>query len=226
MSHQVFLLVSTFFRAAKLFLFSAAISLLFSVFAHASNDFDLAEAPGGVYLLDKTHGYITFSYSHQGYSKPWLRFRSIDATLDLNQDEIEKSTLEVSVDPASIDSGVDIFDEHLLGKNHFNVAKHPSISFIATEISVEGNNVIVTGDLSIKDNKAPVTLTGTFNRGGLHFRSKKPTLGFSATTQLKRSEWGLGYAVPMVGDDVEVLIEVEFNRVEPLAKVKGLPVKQ
>ena len=225
MSIKAFLLDKTVLGTLKLISLIAAVSVLPFSLSNAS-DFDLADAPRGTYLLDKTHGYITFSYSHQGYSKPWLRFRSLDATLDLNKDAIEQSTLEVNVDPGSIDSGVDIFDEHLLGKNHFNVAKYPNISFIATEISVEGNSVSVTGDLSIKDRKAPIVLTGTFNRGGLHFQSKKPTLGFSATTQLKRSEWGLGYAVPIVGDDVEVLIEVEFNRVEPLARVKGLPVNQ
>ncbi len=203
--------------------FTSFVSL---AFAQNSNSFDLTTAPDGMYVLDKTHGYVTFSYSHQGYSKPWLRFRSVDANLDLNVEDISKSTLDVTIDPASIDSGVDIFDEHLLGKNHFDVNNHPQITFVATDISADGNNIRVKGDLSIKENKAPITLTGQFNRGGLHFRSKKPTLGFSATTRLNRDEWGLGYAVPIVGNEVDVVIEVEFNRIQPLARIKGQPINQ
>lgn len=184
-----------------------------AAFSQTPGDFDLQSAPGGKYTLDKTHGYVTFSYSHQGYSRPWLRFRSLDATLKLNEKDIQQSTLKVSIDPSSIDSGVDIFDDHLLGKNHFDVKNHSSITFEATKIEVNESNVAITGDLTVKGNTAPVTLQGSFNRGGLHFQSKKPVLGFSATTQLKRSEWGLGYAVPFVGDMVDVVIEVEFNRV-------------
>jgi len=71
--------------------------------------------------------------------------------------------------------------------------------------------ICITGDLSMKDKVGAITLKGQFNRGGLHFRSKQPTLGFSATTTLKRSEWSLGYAVPFVGDEVEIVIEVEYN---------------
>lgn len=192
-------------------------AMLFATAASSQTpgDFDLQSAPGGEYSLDKTHGYVTFSYSHQGYSRPWLRFRSLDATLNLNEKDIQKSTLKVSIDPSSIDSGVDIFDDHLLGKNHFDVENHSSIIFEATNIEVDESNVTITGDLTVKGNSAPVTLQGTFNRGGLHFQSKKPLLGFSATTQLKRSEWGLGYAVPFVGDMVDVVIEVEFNHVGP-----------
>lgn len=192
-----------------------------SIQAYANKDFSLQDAPGGIYKIDKTHAYVTFSYSHQGYSKPWLRFRSVDATLDLHEESLNKSSLEVSIDPSSIDSGVDLFDKKLKEKNHFDVENYPAITFIASEIDVDDNNVVVTGNLSLKGKQDNITLVGTFNRGGLHFLNKKPVLGFSAKTQLKRSEWGLGYAVPMVGDDVEIVIEVEFIRVKPLKKVKG-----
>ena len=184
--------------------------------------FALQDAPAGKYVLDKTHGYITFSYSHQGYSRPWLRFRSIDSTLEVNSSDVNQSVLDVVVDTDSIDSGVDVFDEHLRGDKFFDVAKYPTIKFAATEVVVEGANVSITGDLTIKDTTKPVTLEGVFNKGGLHFRSKKPMLGFSASVSLKRSEWGMGQYVPVVGDAVDVVIEVEYVREAPLApKPKG-----
>lgn len=173
---------------------------------------DLNKAPAGSYVLDKTHGYVTFSYLHQGYSRPWLRFRDIDATLELDGDKLTDSTVTVAIDPASIDSGVDVFDEHLRGKKFFDVEKFPSITFTSTDLALDGESLTLTGDLTVKGITKSVTLTGQFNQGGLHFRTKKPMLGFSAKTQIKRSEWDLGYAVPMVGDAVDLVVEVEFNQ--------------
>lgn len=197
--------------------FLLAGSLASQAFAEKNySNFDLDSAPSGTYEVDKTHAYVTFTYSHQGYSKPWLRFRALDATLDLDSDGLEQSDLSVVIDAASIDSGVDIFDEHLRGKNFFKVDKFPQISFQSTEIKQQDGNILITGNLKMLETEKPITLVATFNRGGLHFKSKKPMMGFSATTQLIRSEWGLGYAVPLVGDEVDVVIEVEFNRKHPL----------
>ncbi len=178
--------------------------------ADVQTDFGLDDAPAGDYLLDKTHGYITFSYLHQGYSRPWLRFRDIDSTLTIDANDITNSALEVRINAASIDSGVDIFDEHLRGEQFFNVAKHPEIKFVASSIAVEGEQLSISGELTMLETTKAVTLQGVFNKGGLHFRTKQPMLGFSAKLTLLRSEWGLGKYAPVVGDEVDVVIEVEY----------------
>ncbi|MGB5325230.1 MAG: YceI family protein [Pseudomonadales bacterium] len=176
------------------------------------NGAGIADAAAGVYHLDKTHGYVTFSYSHQGYSRPWLRFRDVDATLQLDPADISQSKLQVNIDASSIDSGVDIFDEHLRGDKFFDVAKYPAIEYVATDVTTgaKANTLSIAGILTMKGVARPLALEATFNKSGLHFKTKKPQLGFSAKALLKRSEWDLGYGVPMVGDDVEVIIEAEF----------------
>lgn len=171
---------------------------------------DLSKAPAGEYTLDKTHGYITFSYLHQGYSRPWLRFRDIDATLTIDDKDINQSSVVVEIDAASIDSGVDIFDEHLVGDKHFHVEKYPKINFKSVSLKTDGKTFTMLGELTMKGTTKSVELEGTFNKGGNHFKTKKPILGFSATASLKRSDWGLGSYVPMVGDKVDVVIEMEF----------------
>ncbi len=200
----------SFKRIQSLFVFLFAAS--FALLANAANYTDISKAPAGKYTLDKTHGYVTFSYLHQGYSKPWLRFRNIDAEIDLVAEDIAKSQLEVKIEAASIDSGVDIFDDHLKGKKMFDVEKFPEITFVATKISKDKDGYTILGDLTMKGITKPVELDTVFNQGGLHFKTKRPVLGFSATTSLKRSDWNLGYAVPMVGDEVDIVIEVEFNQ--------------
>lgn len=177
--------------------------------AFANKYTDISQAPAGEYQMDKKHGYITFSYSHQGYSKPWLRFRDIDATLTLDPKTPNNSKVVVDIDPASIDSGVDKFDEHLRDKKFFDIENHKTIRFESTKVAVSGNDVTLTGNLTMKGITKPLSLTGKFNQGGLHFRSKKPIIGFSATGTLKRSDWGLG-AIKFVGDEVSLIVEVEF----------------
>ena len=190
------------------FLF-ATLFVLLSGIASADKYTDISQAPAGEYQMDKKHGYITFSYSHQGYSKPWLRFRDIDATLTLDPKAPNNSKVVVTIDPDSIDSGVDVFDEHLRGKKFFDVMNHADIRFASTEVKVSGSDITLIGNLTMKGITKPLTLQGKFNQGGLHFRSKKPIIGFSATGTLKRSDWDLG-AIKLVGDEVSLIIEAEF----------------
>jgi len=174
----------------------------------------LSDAPAGTYAMDKTHGYVTFTYSHMGYSNPYLRFRNVEATIELDSTNIGKSVVKVTIDPASIDSGVDIFDEHLRDKpEFFDVKKHPTIMFTSTSVILNDDNTLqLTGDLIMKGISKPITLNGTLNKSGVHPIKKVYAMGFSVRGTIKRSEWDLGQYVPMVGDNVEVIIEAEFMK--------------
>ena len=172
---------------------------------------DMGKAPSGTYTMDKTHGYVTFTYSHGGYSNPYLRFRDIDAKLNLDSASIDKSSVEVTINAASIDSGVDAFDDHLNGAKFFDTANHPTITFKSTDVSVDDGKITMVGDVTIKGKTTPITFTGKLNKGGLHRRSGKPILGFSASSNIKRSEYGVD-TFAMVGNDVKIIIEAEFNK--------------
>ena len=193
-------------RGSRAMLFAMSALLAFSAQAFD----DLSAAQPGTYSLEKTHAYIALSYSHQGYSRPVLHFRVMDAALELASD-VTASTVEVSIDPASIDSGVDEFDDHLRGDKFFDVANHPEAGFSSTSIVAnDDGSYTLNGDLTAKGITKPVSLAVTFNKGGTHFQLKKPQLGFSASGVISRSDWDLGYAVPIVGDEVTLTIEVEF----------------
>ncbi len=172
---------------------------------------DLSKAPAGEYELEKTHAYVALSYSHQGFSRPILLFRDIDASISVDVDNIKNSTLSVKIDPASIDSGVEIFNEHLLGEKLFDVRKYPNASFESTSFKLLANgHYRLRGKLTVKGVTKPIELDVTFNKGGMHRHFKVPHLGFSATGTVARSQWGLSLGVPFVGDKVELTIEVEF----------------
>lgn len=173
--------------------------------------FDASAAIAGVYKADPKHAYITFSYDHQGYSRPWLRWRSLSADLTWKPDAPDQSSIAVVIDAASADSGVEEFDTHLKSADFFDVANHPQITFNSTSASLSGGaKGMVTGDLTIKGVTKPVTLDVTINRAANDDFAEAYKLGFSAKGVVKRSDFGVDKYTPFVGDDVTVVIETEF----------------
>ena len=188
-------------------LFCAAAMLALPTGASA----DLSDVPSGEYTLDNSHGYITFTYSHLGFSNPRVGFNRFDTKLDLDSSDPENSAVEVTIDASSIDSRVAEFNEHLNGADFFNTAEYPTITFKSTKVEAKGGNAYaVTGDLTILGTTKSVTLDTIINKAANHPMLNVPTVGVSASTRLMRSEWGLDAYVPAVSDEVELSIEVEL----------------
>ena len=192
----------------SIFLSLAAFSAL-AITPLAAED---STAISGEYTAESGHRYITFSYDHQGYSRPQLRWRAWDATLNWNAEDPASSSVSVTIDVASIDSGVDVFDEHLKGDNWFDVEAHPQATFVSTAAAiVEDHSGTVTGDLTIKGVTKPVTLDVEFHKGAFEERGNAYKIGFSGTTKINRSDFELGAYVPLVGDEVDIVISAEFQ---------------
>jgi polyisoprenoid-binding protein YceI len=173
----------------------------------------LGDMPSGEYGLDKSHGYITFSYSHLGFSNPHIGFRSFEVELNLDNENPENSTVNVTIDATSIDSRLDDFNGHLNGANFFDTANHPTITFTSTAIEMTGEDTMnVHGDLTIKGVSKPVILMAKINKAANHPMRKTPWIGVEADTKVSRSDWGLTRAVPNVGDEVSIRISVELQK--------------
>jgi len=179
---------------------------------------DITTLPAGVYESDSGHAYIAFSYDHAGYSRPILRWGDFGASVILNAEDPEESGVGVTINTASVDSGVKVWDEKLVGPDWFDAENFPVISFQSTDVNqtILGSGKL-TGNLMMKGVEKPITLDVKLNKVGEHFRSKKPMFGISATGSLKRSDFGIDKHAPLA-DDVELMIEVEF------IKTEGTPV--
>jgi polyisoprenoid-binding protein YceI len=184
--------------------------------------FDVSMTIPGLYKSDASHAYITFSYDHQGYSRPWLRWRSWTGDLNWNPSAPEQSSITAVIDAASVDSGVDKFDEHLKSADFFEVEKFPQITFNSTSVKIDGPATAkVAGDLTVKGVTKPVTLDVKINRAADDDFAKGYKLGFSGKTAVKRSDFGVDKYTPFVGDDVEIVIEAEFV----MPKEEGAPAQ-
>jgi len=104
------------------------------------------------------------------------------------------------------------FNDHLMSPDFFDAAKFPTATFKSKSVAVDGTSADIVGDLTIKGVTKEVTLDASLVGVGANPMSKKETVGFSATTTIKRSDFGLGYAVPVVGDVVELKIVAAFEK--------------
>lgn len=194
--------------------FFAAVALASPALAQVATD-----APAGTYKLDLTHASVHWKVNHLGLSNYTGRFARMDATLTFDPAAPEKSKLVATVDPLSVRTDYPAPEKHDFDKTlstdakWFNAGVAKAITFTSTSIVMTGPKTAdVTGDLSLLGVSKPITLKATFN-GGMkeHPFAKKPALGFSATGRIKRSDFGMTYLVPNIGDEVEIIIETEFH---------------
>ncbi len=177
-------------------------------------------ASAETYSLQGGHSTVTVGWSHAGLSHHAGRIVGIKGTLEFDPQAPEASRVEAQIDPADISTGVPALDRLLRSPDFFDVASYPRITFQSSQVIANGPRTgEVTGDLTIRGITRPVTLAVTWNFTGEHplglvnpsFAGKFVS-GFSATTRLLRSEWGLGRGAPLISDEVTIAIEVEAVR--------------
>ena len=173
---------------------------------------DIANVVAGEYKIDAGHTSVIFRISHLGFSGYMGRFNKTAGTLTIDKD-ITKSTLDVTIDAASIDTNNEKLEEEIRAKDVFDTATYPAITFKSTKLEPkDAIHGTVTGDLTFHGVTKPVTLDVTLNGVGAHPMSQKPTVGFSATGIIKRSDFGVAKWLPMVGDSVQLIIETEMQK--------------
>lgn len=171
-----------------------------------------AQAQPEKYTFDPNHSYIMWHISHFGFSNPsgkWM----IDGTLMLDQAKPQDSKVDVTVNVATMDTGLPELDKHLKGELFFNVAKFPTATFVSDKVTVTGKDTAkVHGMLTLLGASKPVTLNVKLNKMGISPINNQMTAGFSADTELNRSEFGMTSLSPGLGDKVKIHIEVEASK--------------
>ncbi len=163
------------------------------------------------YTLDPMHTSVTWTINHFGFSNPWGKFSMITGTLSLDQQNPANSQLSVTIPIANLVTGIPKLDEHLATAQFFDTATYPTATFVSTKVTPTGKQTAtVDGTLTLHGISKPETLQVTLNKMGENMM-KKQTAGFSATTTLKRSDFGMTTYLPGLGDEVKLYIESEAN---------------
>lgn len=167
------------------------------------------------YEIDPTHTQVQFTYSHLGFSNITGRFDQVQGDFRFDVADPTQSSVTITIPVQSISTGVDKLDEHLLKADFFDAAQFPTATFTSTGVTAAGEGKLaVAGDLTIHGVTRPVVLDVTINKIGEHPMRKRPAAGFDARATLKRSDFGVGAYVPMVGDEVTLSITVEAFQAE------------
>lgn len=167
----------------------------------------LKSQQSGNYVTEPTHTSLTWRIGHMGLSQYTARFDKVEATLNFDAANNEKSSVSATIDPLSVSTGLPNFNKEI-GEEFF---ESKTITFKSTKLEKTGATTgKMTGDLTFRGITKPVTLDVTFNGGIMHPFAKTQAIGFSAHGFIKRSEFGLDKFIPMVTDEVEIFIETEF----------------
>jgi len=172
----------------------------------------LALAQTSTWVPDKAHSGVDFSVLHMSLSDVRGHFGNIGGSIVLNEGDITKSTVNVTIDVTTVDTGVAGRDADLKSDHFFDVAQFPTATFTSTSVSKSGSGgLTVAGNLALHGVTKPVVLQVQGPRGPLTGMDKKPHSGFSATTTVKRTDFGIATKYPsaVVGDDITLTIDLD-----------------
>ena len=173
----------------------------------------LAMAQTSAWATDPAHSEVVFSIRHGGVSNVHGRIGGVKGTLVYNEADVTKSTVTVTIDTSTVDTGEPARDTHLKTDAFFDVAKFPTATFTSSGVVKNGSRLTVNGNLTLHGVTLPIVLDvegpSTPVEGAM---DHKPHSGFSATTTLSRTAYGIGTSFPaiVVGDEVKLTIELEI----------------
>jgi polyisoprenoid-binding protein YceI len=204
--------------AMRKVLIASIVALMLDVAAATAEP---AAQPAGTYKIDHAHSSLTWKVNHFGLSNYTARFTRFDAILDIDPAKPEGAKVFVSLDPTSARTdyrsadGRDFDKELGEAEKYFNAKKFDQIIFASTRVERTGETTArVIGELTMRGVTKPLTIEATLNGAKQHPTANVPALGFSGIAKLKRSDFDLTFMLPLVGDEVTLLIEAEFLKSE------------
>jgi polyisoprenoid-binding protein YceI len=174
----------------------------------------LALAQTSTWKSDTAHSEVDFSIKHLGVSNVHGRFGKVNATLVFNEADITKSTVTATIGVDTVDTGEEARNTHLKTPDFFDVANLPTATFTSTSVAKNGSNLTVSGNLTLHGVTKPVVLEVEGPSAPVQGMDHKPHAGFSASTTISRTAFGIGTKFPsaILGDDVKLTIELDVAK--------------
>lgn len=160
------------------------------------------------FTIDPDHTYPRFKISHLGFSTMMGQFNSTKGTMTFDEAK-GTGSVDITIDANSISTAHEKRDKHLRSPDFLNTAEFPEITYKSTKATIKNGKGTVEGNLTMMGVTKPVTLTVTHMKCGEHPFNKKQVCGFDATAKIKRSDFGVKYGLPAIGDEMELMIELE-----------------
>jgi len=179
---------------------------------------DATRVIAGTYTADPAHSLIAWEVNHFGFSEYIGLFGDVAGTLTLDPANLSAASVDVTIPVARVTTASSGLTDHLLrpgkdgAKPDFFGPEPAEARFVSTSVDATGPSATIDGNLTLNGITRPVTLAAEFTGAGNNPYNKKLTVGFSATTTIKRSDFGIDTAIPLVSDEVELEIHVAFEK--------------
>ncbi|MFY0529090.1 YceI family protein [Archangium gephyra] len=181
------------------------------------------------FVIDSAHSAANFSVKHMMVSNVRGAFSKVTGSANIDEKDITKSTVEAVIDATTVNTNEPKRDEHLRSADFFDTAKYPTITFKSTKVEQAGQNLKVTGNLTMHGVTKPVVL----DVEGFTTEAKDPwgniKRGGSATTKINRKDFGLGWNSVLetggvaVGEEVAITLDLELNKKKDPAAAPAAP---
>lgn len=182
-------------------------------FAADTNSEAKQEVKSNKYQTEANHTSVSWTANHFGFSDVSGKFTDVSGIVIFDEKKPEKSSVEVTIKIAALETGLPKLNTHLKSADFLNADKFPTATFVSKKVTLAGTNKArIDGDLTLLGITKPVSLIAKFNKSGISPVNQKATIGFSATGSIKRSDFGIKYALPGVSDKVDLAIELEANQ--------------
>jgi polyisoprenoid-binding protein YceI len=172
----------------------------------------IAKVVAGTYKVDSGHTQVLFTVNHLGFSQYTGQFVQPTGSMTIDPRRPEATRVEIVFPIAKVSTTVSALDAHLRKADFFDAEKYPEGRFVSTRVSTRGTNATIEGNLTLRGVTRPVVLDARFIGAGPNPMSKRATIGFAATTTIKRSDFGINYGIPAVSDRVDLVINAAFEQ--------------
>lgn len=179
---------------------------------------DTSRVTAGTYTTDPGHTLVGWRVSHFGFNDYFGIFGDATGTLTLDPKNLNASKVDINIPVGKVTTASAGLTDHLLragkdgAKADFFGPSPSDARFVSTAVTATGTKAIITGNLTLNGVTAPVQLDAEFSGAGANPFNKKETIGFHATSVIKRSTFGVGYGIPLVSDEVKLDITVAFEK--------------
>jgi polyisoprenoid-binding protein YceI len=169
-------------------------------------------ASAQTYQIDPVHSSLLFRVKHMDTAYVYGMFTSMKGTVVVDEANPARSSINIEVDANSVYTHNEQRDNHLRSPDFFNTRQFPTITFKSTQVRrINANTVQVRGDLTMRGVTRPITANVTLTGKGKNPQGKD-IIGFETTFTIRRSEFGIRYGLPGLGDEVQVTLSIEAAR--------------
>jgi polyisoprenoid-binding protein YceI len=193
----------------------AVIALAGAAGAQTMPSTDPETVQAGTYAIEPMHTRVLFAVLHLGFTHYYGDFTGVSGKLVIDPSHIADASVQVSIPTASISTTNAKLDGELKSAQWLDAGAYPTLTFVSRHVTRTGPKTArIEGDLTLHGVTHPVVLDASFNAAGPSPFNHKFSMGFDATGHLKRSDFGVGAYVPMISDDVDIIISAAFEKAD------------